>query len=399
MNRPLWPFAALSAGYFAHIGFFNPYLPLWLKDLGFSLLTISWLVAMQSATRLVAPYAWAWLSDHTGRRVLLLRYCATVALLASLGLWWATGLSALFWVLLLMYVHTSGMLPLSEAVLAHRVTHEGQFNAQLYGRIRLWGSLGFLVTVLLAGHWFEQQGLGSFPMWASATLAVVVLSVWLMPELGDPVPPGPQPKEAVWPLLRHPQVRWFFVGMFFHILAHVFVYIFFSLYLDSLGYSKSIIGLLWGFAVVVEIVWFFTQGRWLPRLSLPSWLLLAAGLMALRMGMTAGWGHVLWVLFVAQGLHALTFAAHHSVSIALISEFFPARTRARGQALYSVVGYGLSGVVAGLLGGWASTTLGLQSVFWLGCGSAVLAVFAYQALQRNRVAIDPKAHHNASSGG
>lgn len=82
----LAPFAALSASYFAHIGFFNPYLPLWLKDMGFGLMAISVLTSVQSVTRLFAPYAWGWLSDRTGERVRLLRYGATAALGCSLGL-------------------------------------------------------------------------------------------------------------------------------------------------------------------------------------------------------------------------------------------------------------------------------------------------------------------------
>jgi PPP family 3-phenylpropionic acid transporter len=236
-------------------------------------------------------------------------------------------------------------------------------------------------------------------MWSSATLLVVVLSVMFMPELKEPLHTSPQPPGEMGRMLKQPRVRWFFLGMFFHILSHIFLYIFFSLYLDSLGYSKTIIGMLWGFGVVVEVVWFFTQGRWLPLMPLTGWLMLASSLMAGRMLVTATLPHVLWLLFAVQALHAITFAAHHSVSIALLSDFFPARTRARGQALYSVVGYGLSGVVAGLLGGWASTTFGLQSVFWLSCGAALLAILAYQALQRNGITVDPKAHHNPGSGG
>ena len=76
-RRQLLPFAALSASYFAHIGFFNPYLPLWLKALGLDLFTISVLTSLQAFTRLFAPYGWGWLSDHTGERVKLLRYSVT----------------------------------------------------------------------------------------------------------------------------------------------------------------------------------------------------------------------------------------------------------------------------------------------------------------------------------
>jgi MFS transporter, PPP family, 3-phenylpropionic acid transporter len=82
-RKQLLPFAAVSASYFAHIGFFNPYLPLWLKELGFGLLAISVLTSVQAATRLFAPYGWGWLSDHTGERVKLLRYGATAAMLSA----------------------------------------------------------------------------------------------------------------------------------------------------------------------------------------------------------------------------------------------------------------------------------------------------------------------------
>ena len=90
-RRQLLPFAAVSASYFAHIGFFNPYLPLWLKELGYGLLAISVLTSLQAATRLFAPYGWGWLSDHTGERVKLLRYGATVALLCATFLWLEPG--------------------------------------------------------------------------------------------------------------------------------------------------------------------------------------------------------------------------------------------------------------------------------------------------------------------
>ena len=94
-RRPLVPFAALSASYFAHIGFFNPYLPLWLKSLGLPLVTIGVLTSLQSLTRLFAPYGWGMLSDHTGQRVPLLRWCSTLALVISAGLWCPAALGGL----------------------------------------------------------------------------------------------------------------------------------------------------------------------------------------------------------------------------------------------------------------------------------------------------------------
>lgn len=371
-RRHLIPFSALSASYFAHIGFFNPYLPLWLKELGLSLLAISLLTSVQAATRLFAPYGWGWLSDHTGERVKLLRYGATAALLISAGLWFDFGVWWLAAVLLLMFTHTSSMMPMSEAAMAHLVSSGGAFDAKRYGRVRLWGSLGFLVTVFVAGGWFEHHGMRHFPAWTALTLLAVVASVWALPDLKEAVHPSAA-KVPVWPILQQRPVQWLFASLFFHVLSHMGVYVFFSLYLDALGYSKSMIGALWAVSVIVEIAWFFTQSRWLPLLSLTAWLVVCAGVMVLRMGITASAASVLPLLLLAQAMHALTFAAHHSVCIALLSHHFPGQLRGRGQALYTVIGYGFPGVIGGILGGALSTKYGLASVFWATAAISLIA--------------------------
>jgi PPP family 3-phenylpropionic acid transporter len=270
------------------------------------------------------------------------------------------------------------MMPMSEAAMAHLVSQGGAFDTKRYGRVRLWGSMGFLVTVFAAGAWFEAFGMQHFPGWTVISLGMVLLSVWWLPDL----------KEAahtlsvhvpVWPVLRQKAVQWFFAAAFFHVLSHIGIYVFFSLYLDSLGYSKTMIGVLWAVSVAVEIVWFFSQSRWLPRIPLTAWLVVCSATMLLRMGLTATWAEVLWVLLLAQTLHAITFATHHTVCIALLSHHFPGQLRGRGQALYTVMAYGFPGVIGALLGGVISERLGLQSVFVIsGLTSVVATAAAYK---------------------
>ncbi len=383
----LAPFAALSASYFAHIGFFNPYLPLWLKDLGLSITVIGLLTAVQAATRVLAPYGWGWLSDHTGERVKLLRFCAGAALLCSAGLLVQGGVVWLAFVLLLMFIHTSAMMPMSEAALAHLVSTGGDFDSRRYGRVRLWGSLGFLVTVFVAGAWFEHQGMQSFPSWAVGSLVALNLSVWWLPKQREPAHHSDAPL-PVMDVLRQPRVQWFFATVFFHVLSHIGIYVFFSLYLDELGYSKTMIGVLWAVSVAAEIVWFFTQSRWLPKFSLSGWLLLCAGAMVLRMGLTTWAADWLLALLLAQLLHALTFATQHTVCIALLSAYFPGRLRGRGQALYASIGYGVPGVLGALGGGALSDALGLSAVYAVSIGTAAVACgCAYQCRMANRVAL------------
>ena len=366
-------FAGLSVGYFAHIGFFNPYLPLWLQELGFGLIAISVLCSVQAATRLFAPYAWGVLSDRTGECVKLLRYGATAALVVSTALWFPLDGTAMFMVLLLMFAHTSAMMPMIEAALARLVSPGGAFDVGRYGRVRLCGSLGFLITVLAAGWWFQRFGMLHFPAWVGVTLIAMVVSVWLLPDHKEAAS-GINSHPNIWPVLRQPAVRWFFASVFFHALSHISVFIFFSLYLDSLGYEKSVIGLLWAVSVVIEIGCFFTQGRWLSKLPLTTWLVLASALMVVRMGFTAGVPLIWPFLLLAQAMHAITFSAHHTVCIALLSHHFPGRLRGRGQALYTVLGYGLPGVLGGLGGGLLSSEMGLGSVFWFSSGVATVAL-------------------------
>jgi len=379
-------FALLSASYFAHIGFFNPYLPLWLKELGLPIFTISLLGSVQSITRVFAPYAWGALSDRTGQRVKLLRYSAAVALLASFGLWWNGGAWWLALVLLLLFTHTSSMMSLTEAAMAHLVA--GDWGR--YGRIRLWGSAGFLVTVFAAGAWFQQFGMKHFPAWAGGTLLMVLLATLRLPDVREPVAAHDKGHAPVGPVLREPAVRWFFASLFFHVMGHFAVYGFISLYLDSLGYGKGTIGLLWAVSVVAEIGWFFVQGRFIGARSMSRWLILCGVAATLRFGLTAGWGTTFVALIVAQLLHALTFAAHHTACVAQVSRHFPGRLRGRGQALFTVIGYGVGGVIGVLAGGAIAERFGFVSMFWVATISAAIGTACAWQVRRSETGFEAR---------
>ena len=358
-GRQLVPFAALSASYFAHIGFFNPYLTLWLQSLGLPIVIISALASTQSLTRIFAPYAWGMVSDRTGERIRLLRWSASVALASSLGLWWNGGVWWLALVLLVMFIHTSSMMALTEAAMATLVA--GDWGR--YGRVRLWGSMGFMVTVLVAGYWFDHFGMGHFTAWTLVTLMVLLICTFWVPDTRERPHRHERAHEPVLPVLREPAVRWFFASLLFHVMAHYAIYAFFSLYLDARGYSKAVIGALWAVSVIVEIAWFFWQGRLMPRLPMSGWMVVCAAATAIRMGLTATCAQWLSILLVAQVLHALTFAAHHTACVAMISRHFPGRLRARGQALFTVVGYGLGGVAGVMAGGGLVAVWGYEVLY------------------------------------
>ena len=367
------PFAAISLCYFGFIGLFSPYAPLWYQSLGYSTFAIGVLTSLQSATRIFAPYAWGWSADHSGRREPLLRLAIGGALFSSLGFFLFRDYAWIAAVTVLLMLCTAGVVPISEAVLAQHVSHEGQVDIGRYGRVRLWGSVGFVIVGTVSGFVLELTGVERFPLLCTVVLALLLFAAFQLPPPSEPAAAEPVVAGAL-AVLREPVVAWFFAGIFLTVLAHTSLYAFYSLYLASLGYGKGAIGLLWSVGVAIEVAWFALQGRFVKRLPVHGWLALAAAVSALRFAAIAAFASHAAVLVFAQILHAVTFAAQHSACIAVISRHFPGRLRSRGQALYTVLGYGASGVLGGVAGGALSERFGFAAVFWAASVISLVAV-------------------------
>ena len=371
-RRALFAFASISFAYFAYVGLFGTYAPLWFQSLGFSTFAIGVLASVQSATRLFGPYAWGWLADHTGQRTQLLRIASGLALAFAFGLFispdygWIVGVTAA------LFVCTAGVIPISEAALAHLVSRGLTLDAARYGRVRVWGSIGFILTAVGGGMLLESLGVSRFPVLVIVLLALLLVAAIRLPRVVEAVHASEAAPGAL-AVLRAPVVAWFFGGVFFTVLAHTSLYAFFSLYLVSLGYTKSAVGLMWALGVLVEVAWFWFQGLWLARASAHAWLMIAALVSVLRFAVIAAFGASPLLLGLAQCLHAVTFAAQHTSCIAVINQHFPGRLRGRGQALYTVLGYGASGVIGGVAGGALSQAHGFAAVFWAASGAALLA--------------------------
>ncbi len=368
------------------MGLFSPYAPLWFQSLGFSTVLIGAIAALQSGTRLFAPYAWSWWGDHSGRRVQLIVLSAAGSLLAALGLLGVQAAVPVALATALLFVANSGVVPLYEATLAQALSGAAGLDPKRYGRVRVWGSVGFIAAVTVFGALLQAVGVGAFP-WLVAAMNALLLAAALRLPRGRDEPEHQDPPPPVLPRLREPAVAWFFASIFFTVLAHTSQYAFFSLYLVSLGYGKAAVGALWAVGVLAEIVFFWHQGSWFARFDARRWLQIVAWVTALRFAATAGLGGVAWVLWLAQATHAVTFAAHHTACVALVQRHFPGRLRGRGQALYTTLGYGLPGVLGGVGGGWLIEHGGYPAVFW---AAAVCGVLAYLAAGR-AIRAEPRA--------
>jgi len=362
---------ALYLAYFISAGLYGTYVPLWFESLGLPIVTIGFLLSVPSWTRLYASFVWGWMADRSGRHVALLRLSGLLSLVAACALAVDSGWALLAAVIFVFYSFNAAFVPLTDTIVAAELsTAEGGVDAKRYGRVRLWGSLGYLAAVLGFGWLFDHAGMGAFVPSMIGALALLLLASWALPKrrLAAHAHEKSPPLGEV---LARAEVRWFLAGTFLTVLAHQALYCFFSLYLAEQGHDKSTVGLLWGVGVVAEIGWFALQGRLMERGTVHRWLIVSALVSVLRFAVTAALPGQLWFLVVVQASHALTFAAQHMGCMALITRYFPGRLRGRGQALYLVIGYGLSGVIGAIGGGWLVEVWGLSSVFWAASASAL----------------------------
>lgn len=341
---PYWRLSTFYLCYFAALGALIPYWSLYLKQLGFDAVEIGELMAIPMATKFVAPYVWGWMGDHLGRRMLIVRIGSLLTSLIFLTVFWLRGFWGLGIAMALFSFFWNAVLPQFESVTLLYLKTE----ADRYARVRVWGSIGFIVTVLLLGVAVDSEG----PDIVLPVLFAIYLSIWLASMLiADPQAEATSvPQRSIVSILRLPSVSAFFLVCFLLQTAHGAYYTFYTIYMEEVGYSKTLIGQLWAVGVVAEVLVFLVMHRLLRRFGARRVLLVSLLLAALRW-LVIGNFPLLPLLLFAQLLHAATFGTFHAAAIHLVHHYFTGRHQGRGQALYSSLSFGAGGALGSLLSG------------------------------------------------
>lgn len=341
------------------MGAFVPYWGLYLKSENFSPADIGILMSLFQISRIFAPNFWGWLADHTAKRVVWIKLTALLGLLGFTLVFWAHGFWALFFVMAALSLFTSSTLPLSESLtLAHLATTNGH-----YSRIRMWGSLGFIVASIVLGFATDAFGIKSM-LWFVLGVQVVLFSLtFRLPEAQ--ITPHAHDHFNIWQVVKQPNVIALLIGCALMVTAHGVLYNFYSIYLEKHGYSKSTIGLLWSVGVICEIGIFMLMPKIMARFSLKQILLASLALAVIRFSLIGAAVDSVALIVLAQTLHAATFGSFHAASVEVITQYFNGRHQAKGQAIYNSVAYGVGGTIGGLAGGYGLQFLGGQATFAL----------------------------------
>jgi PPP family 3-phenylpropionic acid transporter len=266
----------------------------------------------------------------------------------------------------------SGQVPLSDAYALQYCQHD----LGRYGRLRLWGSLGFVLAVVGFGQWASLYDVKAFSVAAMACLILTFFAALLMKEHPKPFlnTQTSATQAEFLSVALSSNMRWFWAQAFCMIAAHGGLYGFYSLYLQHHGYGADVIGAMWAIGIVAEVAFFWYQGCFFNRMSLSVWIGMSVVACIVRFCLIASFPNHLWILAGAQLLHAFTFAAHHSATMAWLKIQCGSALLARGQAMYIGVAYGLGGFIGTALAGGLWAKVGPSSAFWMSAAFGALGL-------------------------
>jgi MFS transporter, PPP family, 3-phenylpropionic acid transporter len=362
---PYWRLAGVYFFYFAYLGAFAPYFSLYLSSLGIAAAGIGMIIALPQLVRIIAPHLWGWLADRRGHRLRVARVCSVIGIAAYCGLFAAHSFEALFAVVLLMSFFLSASLPQVEVT---TLAHLGEHTAQ-YGRVRVWGSIGFIATVLAVGYVLDVAPIGVLLWIMLAVLCILAGLLMVVPDA--PESPHVHDHMPIAHIIRQPQVVALIVACALMAIAHGPYYTFYSIHLVGFGYTKGAVGWLWSIGVLCEIAIFFWMAHLFRAFTLRQVLIASFALTSLRFAIIAVCGDLLLPLMFAQTLHAASFGSFHAAALGYIHRFFRGRNQARGQAIYTSLSFGLGGTLGGLYAGYAWEHFGAVLTF----AGAALAAF------------------------
>lgn len=359
-----WRLSAWYFFYFAYIGAFAPYFTLYLQSLSFSAWDIGVLMSVGQVMRLLAPALWGWLADRLGRRIPVVRLSAILSVFGFFAFFVTVEFWGVFAGMCAMTFFWSASLPLVEALTLDHL--EGR--TEDYGRIRLWGSVGFVAAVLGVGALLDAAPLATL-LWVCAALLAGIVACAAALEEAPPAAAARAHPPLRLALLR-PEVLALLAACFFMSAAHGPLYVFFSIHLVDHGYGKTLVGALWSLGVIAEILVFLLMPG-LIRRHAPRAILLGSFALAVLRFLIIGWQvDSLPLLLAAQVMHGATFGAFHVAAVTALNRWFPSQQQGRVQALYGSVSFGAGGMLGNLFSGEAWTSLGPEWTYTVGAALA-----------------------------
>ena len=341
-------FSFYYAAIFLAVGIHLPFWPAWLEFCGLSAAEISLILSVGVWIRAFANPFIAHFADRSGahKKIIMISAGGGVITYALFGV--ADG----FWMLFVINILASAMfmalIPLGEN-LASRASVEHGFD---YGRVRLWGSITFILAAYAGGWVVEETGDAAILWMIVAAMIAAFIAGFGLPErpARDPAT-ATQVRFPAFALMRQKRFLVFIAAVSLLQSSHAVIYVFGTIHWRAAGISDDVIGALWAEGVIAEIILFAFSGAVVARLNPIRLMWIAAIAGIVRWAILAGTTDVT-VLFATQWLHGLTFGAAHLAAMHYMLRTVPEHMSASAQSLYSGFAIGLVMGLMMLVTGW-----------------------------------------------
>ena len=363
------------AAYFLVAGVALPFWPLFLQARGLSVTEIGLMLGLTLMLRAAAgPFIGRYADRRDSTRGPLVA-CAFIVLLVAAAFYWTWGFWPIFAVSTVFTLVYAGVLPLGETIALRTVSAESG-----YGRVRLWGSISYLLAAAIGGAVLELSAVPSAEAILSMILATIVAMIAGSAAMPDRRGGGAPPAAPILSVLGDRQFRLMVIATTAIHGAHAVFYGFSTLHWLAAGITEWVIGLLWAGGVVAEVVLFACNAPLLRRMG-PVGLLGAAAVAGVVRWAVLALTIEVWALALAQCLHALTFGAMHLGAMVFIARTVPASSSNTAQALFAATTNGL-GLGAGLLIAGALYAAWGADAYWACAAVSGLGFVAVLAMRR-----------------
>lgn len=351
-----------------------PVLTLYYETLGVTGARLGFLAALWPAGSVLGASLWGAVADATGRHRLVLAVTMVLAAVSAQLFLAAPGFALLVPVVAAFSIAVAPVGPM----LDHAVLEDLGDRQERFGRVRLWGAIGWGVAAPVVGVVVDRVGLSSvFPVYGVLMIGLFLASFTLRiprTRLGAGVFSG------FASIAKDPRWRYFLLTVFVAGTGSTFIHHYLFIYLNSIGGSGTLRGVALAVSTVSELVVFGFADRLLRRVRPLSLILVAMGGVGVRMVLYGIISDPL-IALLPQLMHGMTFSLFLVAGVSIARELAPEGMRATAQALFTSVHMGAAGVTGALLGGILYRSMSAADVFLVG-GVAELVFLAVFLIAR-----------------
>ncbi len=335
MNRLLPPLlGAYYFFYFALVGVYVIFMPKVLLDLGYSTVEVGIIYASAPFMRFLLPFIFRhliFLTPKIYQLSLFFTFIGTLIFIQSVDSFWA------YLVANLLFGASMGIsLPYVETIAL------ASLEKSRYGKVRLWGSLGFMGIALWLGKVLSQPYEALYYL---SSMAFLTLIFGALLTKYDTTSHSSAKDDASFSLSKY----WaFWLSIFLMQVGFGGFYNFFTIYQVDNGISLEMVSWMWSFGVICEIFMLYFQAPLLQR-NLLTILQFATLITALRWLILYLFPESETITFASQSLHAISFALYHTSAITYVFSLYTQKKLS--QQFFLGIAFGLGGSVGAVLSG------------------------------------------------